>query len=42
MMLWIKIEVTDNYIHLIFKVKAIQTANIANDVYYWKAFPGIY
>ena len=33
---WIEIEVTNNYIHLIFEVKAIQNANIANFLYYWK------
>ena len=35
-MLWIKIKVTDNYVNLIFKVKAIENANIANFVYYGK------
>ena len=33
MMLWIKIEMTDNYIHLIFKVKQYKNAKIANFVY---------
>ena len=36
MMLWIKIEITDNYIHLIFKVKQYKNAKIANFVYYGK------
>ena len=36
MMLWIKIEMTDNYIHLIFKVKQYKNAKIANFVYYGK------
>ena len=36
MMLWIKIEVTDNNIRQIFKVKAIKNARIANFVYYGK------
>ena len=35
-MLWIKIEMTDNYIHLIFKVKQYKNAKIANFVYYGK------
>ena len=36
MMFWIKIEMTDNYIHLIFKVKQYKNAKIANFVYYGK------
>ena len=30
------VKVTDNYVNLIFKVKAIENANIANFVYYGK------
>ena len=36
MMPWIKIEVIDSYINLVFKVKAMKYANIANFVYYEK------
>ena len=36
MMLWINIQMIDNYILLIFKVKSIQNANITNIVNYMK------
>ena len=36
MILWIKIEMSDNSIHFMFKVKAIHNDKIANFEYYGK------